>query len=318
MARWTASDIPDLTGRQAVVTGANSGLGFQTALALAQHGAALVLACRDQNRGAQALRQLQTLLPAAKLELAPLDLADLSSVRQFAEAYGAKHRRLDLLVNNAGVMAIPRRQTADGFEMQFGINHLGHFALTGRLLPLLATAPAARVVTVSSNAHRSGRINFADLQSEQHYRRWAVYSQSKLANLLFTFELQRKIDAAGLDLRSVAAHPGFAATNLATAGPRMSGHRLLERLFRAGTRLIGQSAAKGALPTLYAATAEDVPGGAYYGPDGLGEQRGYPKRVSSTSQANDEEVAKRLWQVSEDLTGVHYAAIERVDLQPIG
>ena len=310
MARWTAADIPNLAERWAVVTGANSGLGFQTALELARHGAAVVLACRDQVRGDAALRRLRSLAPGATLELATLDLADLASVRRFAEQYASTHAKLDLLVNNAGVMAIPQRRTVDGFEMQFGTNHLGHFALTGRLFPLLASTPAARIVTVSSNAHRSGKIDFHDLQRERSYSPWGAYGQSKLANLLFTFELQRRIDAAGLDLRSVAAHPGFAATNLMVVGPRMGGHPLQERLFRAATRLIAQSDARGALPTLYAATAADVVGGAYYGPDGLGQQRGYPKRVSSTAQANDEDAAQRLWQVSEALTGVRYEILD--------
>ncbi|HEV7213903.1 MAG TPA: oxidoreductase, partial [Chloroflexota bacterium] len=266
MARWTAADIPNLAGSSAMVTGANGGLGFQTALELARHGAAVVLACRHQQRGGAALRRLSALAPGATLELAILDLADLASVRHCAEQYGARHATLHLLVNNAGVMAIPHRRTADGFEMQFGTNHVGHFALTGRLFPLLAATPGARVVTVSSNAHRRGRMDFADLQSEHGYSPWAAYGQSKLANLLFTFELQRRIDAARLDIRSVAAHPGFAATNLVAAGPRMAGRRLQERVFLAATRLIAQSGAQGALPILYAASAPDVPGGAYYGP----------------------------------------------------
>jgi NAD(P)-dependent dehydrogenase (short-subunit alcohol dehydrogenase family) len=306
MARWTAANIPNLAGRRAIVTGANSGLGFQTSLELARHGAAVVLACRDQERGNQALGQLRAQLPDADSTLATLDLADLASVRRFAEGYAATHKTLDLLVNNAGVMAIPRRLTVDGFEMQFGTNHLGHFALTGRLFPLIAATPKARVVTVSSAAHRAGQIDFTDLQGERKYGLWSAYGQSKLANLLFAFALQRKVDAAGLDVLSVAAHPGFAATNLVAAGPRMGGHAMLERLFRAGTRLVAQSDAKGALPTLYAATADDVAGGAYYGPGGIAEQRGYPRRVASSPQANDEATAQRLWHVSEELTGVRY------------
>lgn len=313
MVRWTAQNIPDLSGRDAVVTGANSGLGFQTALELARHGASVTLACRNQARGEDALRRLRAQVPAATAELALLDLADLASIRRFAESFEAQHSGLDLLINNAGMMAIPRRPTVDGFETQFGVNHLGHFALTGRLFSLLAARPGARVVTVSSGAHRSGRIDFGDVQRERRYRPWAVYAQSKLANLLFTFELQRRVDAAGLNLLSVAAHPGFAATNLAEAGPRLAGHPLRARLARAGVRLFGQPDARGALPTLYAATAPEVKGAAFYGPDGFLEQRGYPKEVKASSQAYDAEVARRLWAVSEELTGVMFGVLGAAD-----
>jgi len=307
MATWTAATIPDLSGRGAVVTGANSGLGFQTALELARHGADVTLACRDEERGARAVSGIRALAPKAAVEAAPLDLADLSSIARFADAYRAGRDGLDLLVNNAGVMAIPHRQIADGFEMQLGANHLGHFALTGRLFPLLAARPGARVVTVSSTAHRGGRIDFDDLQHERSYRPWSVYGQSKLANLLFAFELQRCADAAGVDLLSVAAHPGYAATNL----QRMTGRRLQGLLLQAANQVVAQSAARGALPSLYAATAPDVTGGAFYGPDGIGEIRGYPKRVKAARPAYDEQTARRLWQVSEDLTGVRYETLDR-------
>ncbi len=306
MVRWTAADIPDLSGRTAIVTGANSGLGFQTALALARHGASVVMACRDEVRGRQAVDRARALAPDVDVALGTLDLADLASVRRFAAWYGAGHERLDLLVNNAGVMAIPHRRTADGFEMQLGTNHLGHFALTGCLLPLLAARPGARVVTVSSVVHLFGRIAFNNLQREQRYERWTAYAQSKLANLLFAFELQRRADAAGLTLLSLAAHPGYAATNLQAVGPRMSGSRLQARLMQLGNRVFAQSDAQGALPSLYAATAPDVTGGDFYGPDGIGGVRGYPKRVKAVRRAYDEEAARRLWQVSEDLTGMHY------------
>jgi len=311
MATWTAATIPDLSGRRAVVTGANSGLGFQTALELARHGATVTLACRDEERGARAVDQIRALAPEAAVEVAPLDLADLSSIERFADAYRAGRDGLDLLVNNAGVMAIPRRQTADGFEMQLGANHLGHFALTGRLFPLLAARPGARVVTVSSAAHRGGRIDFDDLQHERNYRPWSVYGQSKLANLLFAFELQRRADAAGVDLLSVAAHPGYAATGLQGVGPQMTGRRLQGLLLQVANRVVAQSAARGALPSLYAATAPDVTGGAFYGPDGIGELRGYPKRVKAARPAYDEQTARHLWQVSEDLTGVRYETLDR-------
>ncbi|SEG07269.1 NAD(P)-dependent dehydrogenase, short-chain alcohol dehydrogenase family [Thermomonospora echinospora] len=299
MGGWRAADIPDLTERRAIVTGANSGIGYHTALELARHGAAVVLACRSAERGGAALERIRAELPDADVTLAALDLADLASVRDFAAGHGA--RPLDVLVNNAGVMAIPRRATADGFEMQFGTNHLGHFALTGLLLPALLAAPAARVVTVTSALAWAGRMNFDDLNGERRYRRWQAYGQSKLANLLFAKELDRRI--AGLT--SLAAHPGYAATNLQTAGPRMAGDRLGERIMTMANRLVAQSDAAGALPSLYAATAPDARGGACYGPRGF-QQRGLPTRVRTPPAAGDRETARRLWEASERLTGVTY------------
>jgi NAD(P)-dependent dehydrogenase (short-subunit alcohol dehydrogenase family) len=306
---WTAADIPDLTGRTAVVTGANSGIGYHTALELARHGARVVLACRDAERGADTMRRVTAEAPEAAVEIGALDLADLASVRGFAEAFAAGHPGLDLLVDNAGVMAVPRRLTADGFELQFGTNHLGHFALTGLLLPRLLARPGARVVVVSSTAHRVGRIDFADLNRERRYHPWQAYSQSKLANLLFVLELQRRAEAAGVDLLALGAHPGYAATNLQGVGPRMSGRRVYGLWVALGNRVIAQSAAMGALPTLYAATQPDVAGGSYVGPGGLFEQRGYPKLVSMSGAAGDADVARRLWEVSEELTGVRYEAL---------
>src|SRR5579875_571718 len=241
MARWTAADIPDQTGRIAVVTGANSGLGYVTARELARRGARVVLTSRDANRGADAMRRLAEEVPTGLTELRSLDLADLSSVRSFADGISASYPQLDLLVNNAGVMAIPRRETADGFEMQFGTNHLGHFALTGLLLPTLIDRKGARVVTVSSNAHKGGSIDFDDLQHERRYSRWPVYMQSKLANLLFAYELQRRLTAHGAPLISVAAHPGTSSTNLVKVGPQMTGNKLKERVMSLGVRIIGQS-----------------------------------------------------------------------------
>ncbi len=303
MADWTARDIPDQRGRLAVVTGANSGLGLATARELARAGATVVLAVRDTAKGAQAASAIQADVPAASVSVEELDLASLASVRAFAERVGAEHERLDLLINNAGVMAPPRRLTVDGFESQFGTNHLGHFALTGLLMPTLLAAPAPRVVTVSSTLHRRGKIDFDDLQGERHYDRWRAYGQSKLANLMFCFELQRRAAAADTALVSTAAHPGYAATNLQFAGP----DRFYERAFMAiGNKLFAQSAEMGALPTLYAATVPDLPGGTYVGPGGRGEQRGYPKIVSATSKAYDEDAWRRLWEVSETLTDVHY------------
>jgi NAD(P)-dependent dehydrogenase (short-subunit alcohol dehydrogenase family) len=308
---WSHRDVPDQSGRTLVVTGANSGIGFEAAATLAAAGAHVVLACRDPVRAGEAAAQLRTRHPGASLETLPLDLASLASVRDFAKAFGDRHARLDVLVNNAGVMAIPRRTTADGFEMQLGTNHLGHFALTGLLLPLLLATAGARVVTVSSTAHRPGRMHWDDLQSERSYSRWGAYGQSKLANLLFTFELDRRARAAGRDLVAVACHPGYAGTNLQFVGARMDGSRWMESLMRWANRVFAQDAAMGALPTLYAATAPDVRGGDYYGPDGMFEAWGHPKKVASSARSRDREAARRLWEISEELTGVRYPALAR-------
>ncbi|TDC56107.1 SDR family NAD(P)-dependent oxidoreductase [Actinomadura sp. KC345] len=301
MRGWTTGNIPDLHGRRAIVTGANSGIGYHTALQLARRGASVVLACRSAERGQAAFDRVRAAAPDADLVLGSLDLADLSSVRTFAERHG--DAALDILVNNAGVMAIPSRRTADGFEMQFGTNHLGHFALTGLLLPALRSTPSARVVTVTSGFAWSGRLNFDDLQSERGYRKWSAYAQAKLANLLFAKELDRRFP----EPTSVAAHPGYAATNLQQTGPRMQGSTLLEKAAGMGNAVVAQSAAAGALPSLYAATAPDVHGGACYGPRLL-QYRGAPTEVVTPPQANKPEQAERLWEVSETLTGVTYAA----------
>jgi NAD(P)-dependent dehydrogenase (short-subunit alcohol dehydrogenase family) len=304
---WSADDVPALRDRVAVVTGANSGIGYEAARVLAARGAHVVLACRDPAKGEEARRAILGAVPEASVELRPLDLASLESVRAFAAALA--HERVDILCNNAGVMAIPARKTADGFEMQLGTNHLGHFALTGLLLERLLAAPAARVVTVSSTMHRPGRIHWHDLQLERSYSKWRAYAQSKLANLLFAFELERRLRRAGARAVSVAAHPGYASTNLQLAGARMQGSRLLERFFAFGNRLLAQDAAGGALPTLYAATAPDVRGGDYFGPGRMGELWGAPKRVGATARARDEADAARLWELSEQLTGVRYASL---------
>ena len=298
--RWTAADIPDQRGRVAVVTGANSGLGLVTARELARAGARVVLASRGAEKGQAAAASIAAVVPGATVEPAVLDLADLDKVRAFAEA---APDRLDLLINNAGIMAAPHRVTKHGFESQFATNHLGHFALTGLLLGKLLAAPAPRVVTVSSLMHRGGTIDFDDLQSGRGYSRWGAYQQSKLANLMFCFELQRRATEAASALLSLAAHPGYAATNLQAAGT----DRFYERWFMAiGNKLFAQSAQMGALPTLYAATFPDLPGGTYVGPGGRNEQRGYPKVVTAAGKAYDEQAWRRLWEVSEELTGVHY------------
>jgi NAD(P)-dependent dehydrogenase (short-subunit alcohol dehydrogenase family) len=301
--RWTAADIPDQSGRVAVVTGANSGLGLATARELARAGATVVLACRTTSRGEEAAATIRSTVPGAGPSVLALDLADLDSVRAFAATFASAHDGLDLLINNAGVMAPPRRLTRQGFESQLGTNHLGHFALTGLLLGSLLAAPAPRVVTVSSGLHRNGTIKFDDLQGERSYSRWGAYGQSKLANLMFCFELQRRATEAGTDLLSLAAHPGYASTNLQSAGPT----RFYERaLLRIGNQLFAQSADMGALPTLYAATYPGLPGGTFVGPGGRAEQRGYPKVVTAAGKAYDERDWRRLWDVSEELTGVHY------------
>ena len=312
MPAWTTDDIPDLTGRIAVVTGANSGLGFESALALARAGADVVLACREQGKGADALDRIRLAVPDATISLSPLDLADLDSVAGFAAGFENGHDGLDILLNNAGVMAIPRRETADGFEMQFGTNHLGHFALTAHLLDSLLARPGARVVTVSSAVAQMGRIRFDDLQGTAKYGKWSAYSQAKLANQLFALELDRRASRHGVDLISVAAHPGYAATNLQSVGPQMSGSSLMERLTDVGNRIFGQSAAGGALPSLYAATAPGVSGGRYFGPGGFMAQRGAPKEVSFVKAAKDPDVARRLWGESEKLTGVMFGVLDEV------
>lgn len=301
MSQWTASDIPDQAGKIIIVTGANSGLGFETALALAGRGAEVVMACRNLQRGQDALSRVRTAHPNAQVTLSELDLASLASIRAFAERFLAAHDRLDVLCNNAGIMAIPRRETADGFEMQLGTNHFGHFALTGLLLEALNTTPGARVVNVSSLAHHVGRMRFDDLQNRRFYSKWLVYAQSKLANLLFTHELQRRIDRANKSLLCVTAHPGYSSTNL-----QFQGTRAWSAAFRVFNQL-AQTPAMGALPTLYGATAADVRGGDFFGPDGFMEAMGYPKRVRASRRARDAQTQERLFAVSEDLTGVRYA-----------
>ncbi len=301
MAGWDAQDIPDQTGRIAVVTGANSGIGLVTARELARHGALVVMACRNLDKGRAAQAEVAATAYGPKPELEELDLASLASVRSFAERFAASHDGLDLLVNNAGVMAPPRRLTADGFELQLGTNHLGHFALTNLLLPLMEGREDARVVTLSSTAHKTVRgIAFNNLNGDRRYFRWNAYGQSKLANLLFALELDRRLRARDSTVKSLAAHPGYAATNLQSAAAP-----LVDRLvMKVSNAVVAQSAEMGALPMLFAATQPGVDGGLYIGPDGLGEQRGHPKIVKPSGAARDEGTARRLWEVSEELTGV--------------
>ncbi len=303
---WKLEEAPDLSGKCALVTGANSGIGFEAAKALAARGARVVLACRDLKRGGAAADAIAKAAPEADVAVRHLDLADLASVRSFAAGFRAEVDALHLLINNAGVMALPYGETAQGFESQFGINHLGHFALTGLLQDRWAATPGARVVNVSSLAHRMGRPDFDRLQGEAGYERWTAYGRSKLANLLFTFELQRRLEAAHAPAIAVACHPGYAATNLQTAGPRASGAAWLEAFFRWNNLFFAQSARAGALPTVFAAVDPSVDGGAYIGPSGPFEMRGAPTRVASSGRARDAEAATRLWEVSEKATGVHF------------
>ncbi|MBV9840250.1 MAG: SDR family oxidoreductase [Sphingomonadaceae bacterium] len=304
MARWTTSDIASLGGRSFVVTGPG-GLGFETGLALARAGGAVILAGRDPTKGEASRDAIRAQAGEADVRFERLDLASLASIRAFAERLAGQRESLDVLVNNAGVMALPQRRiTADGFEMQLGTNHLGHFALTGLLLPLLRRGSSPRVVTVSSLAHRNGRIAFDDLQSERRYSGWRAYGQSKLANLLFARELQRRSDEEDWGIASIAAHPGASSTDLMDNGP---GRRSIAgRLARLFAPLVFQSAARGALPQLYAATSPDAVPGGYYGPDGFSEMKGEPAAARRTMAARDDAVAARLWAVSEELTGVRY------------
>jgi NAD(P)-dependent dehydrogenase (short-subunit alcohol dehydrogenase family) len=307
---WSAKDIPSQDGRSWVVTGANSGIGLVTARELARAGGKVILGCRDPERGQAALEDVRGAASGAEPELVRLDLADLSSVRDCASAVSEKAPELDGLVNNAGVMAPPRKETKDGFELQFGTNHLGHFALTGLLHgPLTAGGGESRVVTVSSIAHRTGSIFWDDLQAESGYSRWPRYGQSKLANLLFAYELQRRSDAGGWGIRSVAAHPGYASTHLQSSGPGIGGgivSLLNVTVMKVGNAIIAQSDEMGALPSLYAATVPEMPAGGYAGPSGPGETRGHPKLVGSNRASRSEENAKRLWEISEELTRVSF------------
>lgn len=307
--RWTTEDIPDLSGRTMVITGSNSGLGFETARACAVHGARVVLACRDARKTEEAIARIHSEHAQADIEFAPLDLANLESVRACAKSLSERLGRVDVLCNNAGVMAIPYRRTADGFEMQIGTNHFGHFALTGLLLDVLLAAPAPRVVNVASGAHKMGRMRFDDLHWEKGYQKWPAYGQSKLANLLFTYALQGRFERASTSAISVAAHPGYAATNLQFVGPQMTRSSLGKRIMDLGNKLLAQDAAAGALPSLRAATGRDVEGGDYWGPDGAFEIRGHPKRVESSARSHDRADQERLWEASVEQTGVAYEAL---------
>lgn len=307
MPDWTVKDIPSQRGRIAVITGANSGIGYETAKALAGAGARVIIASRNERKGMEALANIRAATPDADIAFEPLDLASLDSVARTAARIAVAVPHIDLLINNAGVMAIPdRHETEDGFEMQMGANYIGHFAWTLRLLPKVFNADNPRVVTVSSLAHRSGRINFEDLQWRKNYRPWRAYCQSKLATLLFSLELDRIARAEGWTLKSVAAHPGYSVTGLQTTGPRMGRDRAgsFDFLMKLMEPVLSQSAAAGALPTLFAATSPQAEGGAMYGPNGFYELKGPPVRAKIAAHARDPAIWRRLWDVSEQLTGL--------------
>ena len=301
---WTESDVPTQVGRTAVITGANTGIGFEAARVLAARGASVVLAVRNLDKGKDAASRISAASPGADVTVQHLDLASLDSIRAAAEELRANHDKIDLLINNAGVMYTPRSKTTDGFDLQFGTNHLGHFALTGLLLDRMLPIAGARVVTISSMGHRiRARIHFDDLQFDHRYSRVSAYAQSKLANLMFTYELQRRL-ARGATTIAVAAHPGMSNTELIRNSPPVL--RAVTEMFGLYGRFVAQPAAMGALPTLRAATDPGVLGGQYYGPDGFQEIRGHPKVVQSSAQSHNTDQQRRLWTVSEELTGVSY------------
>ncbi len=309
---WSAADAGDLTGRVALVTGANSGIGYETTRVLADHGAHVIMACRDRQKAARARDKLESQLDRSSLELLDLDLSDLASVRAAADRVAIQHARLDLLVNNAGIMGTPFRQTADGFELQMATNHLGHFALTGLLLDRLVTTERSRIVVVSSHMHRLGRIRPADVGTAKARNSWSQYSTTKLANLLFVAELSRRLEAGGFRTMALAAHPGWTRSNLAGSGAALSKSRVRRRLGRLAGSTLGQSAAAGALPVLCAATSAHVHNGQYIGPGGAFGMYGPPRVARPSRRARDRKAAAALWDASEELTGVRYSVTAAV------
>lgn len=303
---WTTSDIPDQHDRVAVVTGSNGGLGLEVALALAGKGAHVVMACRDEAKAKVAADRIRSVHATASLEIVRCDLSSQAATRAAVDDIRGSHDRIDLLIANAGVMAIPRRITDDGWEMQFATNHLGHWTLVGLLLDRMLDVAGSRVIAVTSEVHKIGRIDFDDLHGARRYQRWLAYAQSKLANALFAAELARRLLAAGRATIAGAAHPGYAATDLQLVGSRMAGRKLSERVIGLGNRLLGQSPAMGALPILYAATSPSMVSGMLIGPGGPFEMRGHPEVVVPSKRAQDPALARRLWQHSEELTGVTF------------
>lgn len=308
MSHWTPADLPSLDGKTIIVTGANSGLGLVATREFARKGAKVIMACRSADKAQAAAQTVRDAVPQANILVESLDLADLHSVESFAQRMQDKQTPIDILCNNAGVMALPLRRTAQGFEMQIGTNHFGHFALTGHMLPLLETAPQARIVNTASLAHTWTRgMDFGDLNWEhKRYRKWDAYGKSKLANLLFTFELERRLREQNSSVMAVAAHPGYASTHLQAAGPEMQGSALGQGLMRIGNALLAQPADQGAEPVLYAAAMAGVQGGEYYGPDGYRQMRGHPRKVRAHRKAYATDTAEELWELSEALTQVHY------------
>ncbi|HYW97175.1 MAG TPA: oxidoreductase [Bacteroidales bacterium] len=304
---WTTEDIPVQDGKIIVVTGANSGLGYWTTYHLAKRHAEVVMACRNTSKANEAADKIRKDFPSARLDIMELDLADIESIKRFSEAFHKKYKQLNILINNAGVMAIPERRTKQGFEMQFGTNHLGHFVLTSLLFDLIKKTRGSRVVTLSSLMHKRGEIRFEDLNWDSDYSKWKAYGQSKLANLLFMLELEKKIKSSGNSVISVASHPGWASTNLQAKGPEMEGSNIGLWLNNLGNNLLAQSAEMGAMPTLYAATSHDVTGGKYYGPSGFGGLRGYPHEENINAEKADMKVADRLWKESEKLSGINFS-----------
>lgn len=307
---WTQKDIPDLTGKIIVVTGANSGLGFESSKTFAEKGATVVMTARNMTKGETARADILKVMPGASLDLIQLDVGNLASVREFAAAFKAKYDRLDILLNNAGVMAIPRQETPDGFEMQLGVNHLGHFALTGLLLDVITKTPKARIHNVTSSANYSGKINFDDLMGKQNYSRWGAYGQSKLANVFFTFELQKRLTAAGFDTITNTSHPGLVLGNLQANSVAQSETKMEAVLYRIAQPIMAQDISMGVLPMLYGMTAEDAKGGAFYGPRTL-NLRGYPAEKKANKAAYDDAALRRFWEVSEQLTGVHFTQLDK-------
>jgi NAD(P)-dependent dehydrogenase (short-subunit alcohol dehydrogenase family) len=302
---WTSDQMPNLRGKTAVVTGANSGLGFQATKNLAEHDAEVIMACREQEKGKEAKEEIEENLEDAELKVMQLDLASLDSIHSFTEEFKSEYNELDLLFNNAGVMAIPRRETEDGFEYQFGVNHLGHFALTAHLMDTLKSAEEARIISQSSIAHQNGEINFENINHEESYDRMQAYSDSKLANLLFIKELDRKLKENNLDIKAVASHPGVSHTNLFNA--EESQHNVVvTKLIGLGLKIFGQTPEKGCLPMLYAATSGDIEGGDFIGPDGFKAIRGNPEKQTPSDKARDEEIAAKLWEKSEEMTEIEF------------
>lgn len=304
--KWVNSNIKELTEKNILITGANSGLGLETSKFLSRKGANIIMACRNTEKGEKAKKQILEKYPEAKLEVRKLNLASLQSIKDFSKAFLKDYNELHVLCNNAGVMALPESRTEDNLEMQFGTNHIGHFALTALLFPLLKNTKNSRIVNISSELHKYGKMNFSDLQAEKKYSKWKAYNQSKLANMLFTYELQRKIEANNIAMLSLAAHPGYASTNLQTAGAIMSNARIKEKLSSFGNLLFAQSQEMGALPSILAIAGEEVSNGDFYGPGGFMNMRGFPKKVPSSKRSHNKDDAKRLWEISEKLSGIDF------------